>query len=136
MAIDIKEFEEIGQTRGGKTSPTFALGRQGYINVNNNYIEANKDFEEANSLIMKAKKEEDKIIILLKYFKNEDGTFKIGKLKKDDGKIIRKSFSIRGVFNQFNLSYKKFAQEGVVKLTPKKEIIGNDNYYVIEIPLM
>ena len=119
MAIDIKEFEEIGQTRGGKTSPTFALGRQGYINVNNNYIEANKDFEEANSLIMKAKKEEDKIIILLKYFKNEDGTFKIGKLKKDDGKIIRKSFSIGGVFNQFKLSYKKFAQEGVVKLTPK-----------------
>lgn len=135
MKIDISKFEEIKPTRGGKSSATFSLGRQGYFMGNGVYLEDDKEFKSASSVDMRAMKEENKVVVLINFITGKEGAFSINEFKNDKGEIKRKSFSARSVFKQLDLSYKNFAQEKAIKLKPRKEEVDGITYTVVEIPI-
>lgn len=135
MELDITKFEDIKPTRGGRAVATFSLGKTGYFMANNPYIEENKELMKALSVNMKAMKEDDKIILLIQFLEDKSGTFSVNEFKDKNGKIKRKSFSARSVFKQLGLSYKNFAQEKTIKLTPEKKEMEGITYFIVEITL-
>ena len=135
MKIDISKFEKIKPTRGGKSSATFSLGRQGYFMGNSVYLEGDKDFKDASSVDMRALKEEDMVIVLINFISDKSGAFSINEFKNGKKEVKRKSFIARSVFKQLGLSYSNFAQKKTIKLKPTKETINGINYTVVEIPI-
>ena len=131
MSFNIEDFQEIKKTKGGRRDPIFSINRSGYFRMNNNFIDK-YSLKDMKFVQIKAIKEEDKIVLALKFTKEENVKYFGMSYHKESRSF---NFSGSSIFATFGLRSNEVIKEKTIIFEPKIQKEGEEEYFIVEIPL-
>lgn len=126
--INLNDFEKIAPT-GGKRSPVLGLSNQGYFRINSAFKIKN-DLGDKNSVDIRAKKEDDKLIVIFEFLRDKhEGAFAVSHYARNNSA----TFSGRSLFSHLGVDYHEIGKVGNLK--PAVQMENNRKYFIVEIKL-
>jgi len=133
----LEQFELISPSRGGIKLPRWTLSTNTESIRINKYAIKEEDLWNEKFVEIRALKEENRIIMLIRFSDNKndlEDAFKIASYE-DENKNRSMVFTTRGVFRKFEINAKDITKNKSIILKPEKKEIDGSIFYAVEIPL-
>ncbi len=134
MIFNIKEFDDVKKTSGGRKVSSITFGKAGFFRLNKPFIKEH-ELDEVKSVKIKSKKEGNKIIVAFTFLNEEDkDTFSVSFAEEEFNVKKSLSFSGRSIFLLYNMTYKSFMQNKKKSIRLEHTIQNSDGkkYFVVE----